>query len=86
VDKDLLLAVMIYRDKTGTNINQRYSLEPWMFTVLLLCQRAWESSDSWRHLGFIPSLDFIDSLSSEEKLQQSNAGHTRSASTFSRLE
>jgi hypothetical protein len=74
---------MIYRDKTGTNINQRYSLEPWMFTVLLLCQHAWESSDSWRHLGFIPSLDFVDSLSSEEKLEQSNAGRTRSASTFS---
>ena len=27
VDQDLLLAVMIYGDKTGTDVNQRYSLE-----------------------------------------------------------
>jgi hypothetical protein len=40
-----------------------------MFTVLLLCQHARYSSESWRHLGFIPSLDFVDSLSLEEKLQ-----------------
>jgi hypothetical protein len=59
VDRDLLLAIMIYGDKTGTNVNQRYSLEPWMFNILLLCQHAHKSSESWRHLGFIPSLDFI---------------------------
>jgi hypothetical protein len=69
MDRDLLLAIMIYGDKTGTDVNQMYSLEPWMFTILLLCQHAWESLESWRHLGFIPSLDFVDSLSSKEKLQ-----------------
>jgi hypothetical protein len=37
VDRDLLLTIMIYGDKTGANVNQRYSLEPWMFTILLLC-------------------------------------------------
>jgi hypothetical protein len=41
VDRDLLLAIMIYRHKTGTNVNQRYLLEPWIFTVLLLRQHAW---------------------------------------------
>jgi hypothetical protein len=34
---------MIYRDKTGINVNQRYSLEPWMFTILFLYQHAQES-------------------------------------------
>jgi hypothetical protein len=43
VDKDLLLAIMIYRDKTGINVNQRYSLEPCIFTILFLYQHAQES-------------------------------------------
>jgi hypothetical protein len=62
-----LLSAMIYGDKTGTDVNQKYSLDG--CSVLLLQQHAQESSDSWRNLGIIPSLDFVDSLSSEEKLQ-----------------
>jgi hypothetical protein len=66
--KDLFLALMIFGDKTGTDVNQKYPLELWMFTVLLLHWHAREKSDSWRHLHFIPSLDFLDSLTSLEKL------------------
>jgi hypothetical protein len=36
VENDLFLAVMMYGDKTGTDVNQRYPLEPWMFTVCVL--------------------------------------------------
>jgi hypothetical protein len=27
----VLLALILYGDKTGTDVNQRYALEPWMF-------------------------------------------------------
>ena len=30
--KEVLLALILYGDKTGTDVNQRYALEPWMFT------------------------------------------------------
>jgi hypothetical protein len=67
---DLLIGILMYGDKTGTDVNQRYPLEPWMYTIGLLRRHARESSDSWRHLGFMPSLDFLDNLSSVEKLQR----------------
>jgi hypothetical protein len=36
-ENDMFLAVMMYRDKTGTDMIQRYPLEPGMFTVCILC-------------------------------------------------
>jgi hypothetical protein len=56
-DNDFFLPLVLYRDKTGTNINQRYPLEPWMFTMPVLCRHVREKANSWHHLGFIPSLD-----------------------------
>jgi hypothetical protein len=35
-ENDLFLAVMMYSNKTGTNMNQRYPFKPWMFTVSVL--------------------------------------------------
>lgn len=69
-ESDLFVPLMIYGDKTGTDVNQRYPLEPWMFTVCLLRRFAREKSDSWRHLGFQPSMDFLDTLSAHKKLQR----------------
>jgi hypothetical protein len=60
---------MMYRDKTGTDMIQRYPLEPGMFTVCILCWSACEKSNSWRHLGFQSSLDFVEYLSTVDKLQ-----------------
>jgi Plavaka transposase len=68
-EKDLFLPVMMYGDKTGTDVNQRYPLEPWMFTICILRRSTREKSKSWRHLGFQPSLDFVESFSTVEKLQ-----------------
>ena len=56
-DFDLFIGVMLYGDKTGTDVNQRYPLEPWVFTLILLRKAAREKHSSWRHLGFIPSQD-----------------------------
>jgi hypothetical protein len=41
-DQDFFLALMLYGDKTGTNINQWYPFEPWMFTLVLLWLMARE--------------------------------------------
>jgi hypothetical protein len=40
LDNDLFLPLVLYGDKTGTNINQRYPLKPWMFTTLVLCRHC----------------------------------------------
>ena len=56
-ETDFFLPIMLYGDKTGTDVNQRYPLEPWMFTSPILRRNFREMSNAWRHLGFIPSLD-----------------------------
>ncbi len=77
---DFFIEVLLYGDKMGTDINQHYPLEPWMFTLTMLCRAAREKATSWRHLGFLPLQDYFPfqqldnkeegSLSSKEKLQQ----------------
>jgi len=53
-NKDLMLPIILYMDKTGTDVNQRYSLEPVLFSVAALPRQKRESRHSWRHLGFVP--------------------------------
>ena len=52
---DIMLPLILYLDKTGTDVLQRYSLEPLLFTVAALKRETRESRRYWRHLGFIPS-------------------------------
>jgi len=49
-----LMPLIFYVDKTGTDVSQRYPLEPLMFTTAILRRDIRRKSDSWRHLGFIP--------------------------------
>jgi hypothetical protein len=58
-DNDLFFPLVLYANKTGTDVNQWYTLEPWMFTTPLLRRCIRESATSWQHLGFLPSLDHI---------------------------
>jgi len=51
---DIMLPVIIYMDKTGTDVNQRYSLEPVLFSLAAIPREHRESRHSWRHLGFVP--------------------------------
>ena len=51
-DQDFFLAFMLYGDKTGTNVNQWYPLEPWMFTLNLLWLMARDNPKNWWCLGF----------------------------------
>jgi hypothetical protein len=52
--KDIMLPIVLYMDKTGTDVNQRYSLEPVLFTTAAIPREHRESRHSWRHLGFVP--------------------------------
>lgn len=52
--RDIMLPIVLYMDKTGTDVNQRYSLEPVLFTIAAIPREHRESRHSWRHLGFVP--------------------------------
>ena len=55
-DKEIMLPLILYMDKTGTDALQRYSLEPVLFTTAAIPREVREKDGSWRHLGFIPPL------------------------------
>jgi len=53
----LVLPVIGYIDKTGTDVNQRNKLEPFSFTLSILNCRFRYHSNAWRVLGFMPDLE-----------------------------
>jgi len=59
-EKEIMLPLILYMDKTGTDALQRYSLEPVLFTTTAIPREAREKDASWRHLGFIPPLTKSD--------------------------
>ncbi len=71
-NNDLFFPLVLYADKTGTDVNQWSLLEPWMFTRPLLQRFIRESATSWQHLGFLPSLDHIGKFAFEELGPASN--------------
>lgn len=64
---DIMLPLILYLDKTGTDVLQRYSLEPLLFTVAAINRESRENRQFWRHLGFIPSSKSVED--SKESLQ-----------------
>lgn len=74
-DMEFVLPLVMYVDKTGTSINQRYPLEPFIFTTAIIRRSLRNLPSSWRPLGFIPDLE---AKSSAEKsfINSSNKGHT----------
>jgi hypothetical protein len=65
-NNDLFFPLVLYANITGTDVNQPYPLEPWMFTTPLLQRCIRESANSWQHLGFLPSKDHIGKSAFEE--------------------
>jgi hypothetical protein len=55
-DNDLFFPYILYAGKTGTDMNQQYLLEPWMFTTPLFRRFIHESATSWQHLGYFSIL------------------------------
>ena len=67
--KDIMLPIVLYMDKTGTDVNQRYSLEPVLFSVAAIPREHRESRHSWRHLGFVPQKQRCSDEESSSDLQ-----------------
>jgi|GEM_PF-4704884 hypothetical protein len=59
-EKEIMLPLILYMDKTGTDALQRYSLEPVLFSTAAIPRETREKDSSWRNLGFIPSLSNTD--------------------------
>lgn len=51
----MVFPIIMYIDKTGTDQNQRYPLEPLIFTFGNLRRSVRNKANAWRCLGFIPS-------------------------------
>jgi len=67
--RPFLIPLVLYLDKTGTDMMCRYSLEPFIFSLLLFSRKKRNLARYWRHLGFIPDLEF---LSRSENQQQTD--------------
>jgi hypothetical protein len=60
MERDVMLPIIIYMDKTGTDAYQRYSLEPVIFSLGNIPREKRDSRRSWRHMGFVPSNKHIE--------------------------
>jgi len=65
----LLMPLIFYVDKTGTDVFQRYPLEPFMFTTAILRRDVRRKADSWRHLGFVPPVKGPESKKAINNIQ-----------------
>ncbi len=52
-EKFLILGVICYCDKTGTDVNQRNPLEPFSFTFTNFNRKCRYKTNAWRLLGYI---------------------------------
>jgi len=56
-DKEVLLPVILYVDKTHIDRGGRFTLEPVMFTLSIFTEEARRRVEFWRPLGFISPVD-----------------------------
>lgn len=54
---EFLLPYIFYVDKTGTCDNQRYPLEPFIFSLAIFRRKIRNHPRAWRPIGFIPDLE-----------------------------
>ena len=54
---EFILPLILYVDKTGTTMNQRCPLEPFMLTTAVIRRSLRTDPTSWRPLGFVPDLE-----------------------------
>jgi len=57
----LVLGVVMYCDKTGTDVYQRAGLEPLSFTFTIFNRECCYKSEAWWVLGYIPDLEMKSS-------------------------
>ena len=75
---EFVLPIIMYVDKTGTSMNQRYPLEPLMMTTAIIRRSVRIRPSSWRPLGFIPDLE-TKSSAEQRFLNRTNQGTTSQA-------
>lgn len=79
--REFIFPVVIYMDKTGTTGNQRYPLEPLVFTFLNIRRALRNLPDFWMMAGYLPDLD---GKSSAEKQQHRQRNRGASSETYHR--
>jgi len=60
-ERFLVLGLIFYCDKTGTDVNQRNSLEPVSFTFCLFNRQCRYKTAAWHTLGYIPDFENMSS-------------------------
>jgi len=60
-DDFIVLGLVLYCDKTGTDVYQRAGLEPLSFTFTIFNRKCRYQSKSWRVLGYVPDLEMKSS-------------------------
>ena len=75
---EFVLPIVMYVDKTGTSMNQRYPLEPFIFTTAIIKKSVRNKPTSWRPLGFVPDLETRSSAESRY-MNTKNKGSTAQA-------
>ncbi len=82
-EKFLILGVICYCDKTGTDVNQRNPLEPFTFTFTIFNRKCRYKTNAWRLLGFIPNFE-AKSNASKSYGRSSAVGRGRSTRNYHR--
>jgi len=59
----LMLGVIAYCDKTGTNVNMHAGLDPFTFTLTIFDCQCCYKTEAWHLLGYIPDIDMKSSAS-----------------------
>lgn len=59
-DSEILIPIILYMDKTGTDSYQRYSLEPVLFSIANLDNSSRQKDRAWRHMGFMGDTSHIE--------------------------
>jgi len=60
-ERFVVMGLIFYCDKTGTDVNQRNSLEPFSFTFCLFNRECRYNTAAWRTLGYVPDFDKMSS-------------------------
>jgi hypothetical protein len=73
---EFMLDLILYYDKTGTTGNQRYPLEPFIFTLAIIRRQLRNNPRAWRPFGFMPDLE-TKSSADQQYSRSKNPGITQ---------
>src|SRR5688500_12398690 len=61
-NKDVVAPVILYIDKTRTDVHWKLTLEPVSFTLGIFNRKIWNQLSAWRLFGYINSSDRRDTF------------------------